>query len=92
MTGFKNIKSVKNYKVDYSEYLGPDWNASWDDAPILISNHISFIDDVLAIIKYHPSFIARASIKQMPAIGILADSLNCIYIDRFGKDSKQSKI
>ena len=78
--------------MSYSKYLGPDWKADWDEAPIVIGNHISCLDDALAVDKYFPSFVARANVKKMFAIGNLADALNCIYIDRFGKDAKKSKI
>ena len=90
MTGHQ-IKSTLGDHIDYSEYLGPDWKADWDEAPIVIGGpHTSWIDDALGALMYYPSFVARHSVKKMFAINVISDSLNCIYIDRFGKDAKAS--
>jgi len=37
-------QNLKN--VDYKQYLGPDWVASYDSrkAPTIVGNHISWID------------------------------------------------
>lgn len=88
MTGH-TIKSTYGKHIDYSKYLGPDWKPDWDDAPIAIGGpHTSWLDVALAAYIYFPSFVARFSVKKMFAINVISDSLNCIYIDRFSKNSK----
>jgi hypothetical protein len=82
---------VKGTNIDYSEFLGPDWIADWDQAPIVIGGpHCSCLENALAVYSYFPSFIARISISKMYLIGAMANALNCIYIDRFGKNAKES--
>lgn len=88
MTGH-SVKSTEGRHIDYSKYLGPDWKADWDLAPIVIAcPHTTWLDICLAIHMYYPSFVARWSVKKMFAINVIADSLSCIYIDRFSKDAK----
>jgi len=71
--------------------LGPDWKPDWDPAPIVIgAPHSSWLDDAVAVYKYFPSFIARISVSKMYFINVMANALNCIYIDRFSGDRKAS--
>jgi 1-acyl-sn-glycerol-3-phosphate acyltransferase len=76
--------------VDYSPWLGPDWEPSFEKkkAPTLVGNHTSWIDVHYALHMFLPSFVARARTKNMRFIGKFADYLNSIYVDRYSKDSK----
>ena len=82
----------KKVDLDYSEYLGPEWKSIDNErAPIIIANHVSFVDNMIMIMKYLPRFIARISFKTMPVIGTMADTLNSLYIERVGTNAKESK-
>lgn len=90
-TGHYKVVNRK-INVDYSEYLGPDWkNDPNEKAPIVIANHASFVDNMVMIMKYCPRFISRISFKKMPFIGLMADSLNSLYIERVGNNAQESK-
>lgn len=68
--------------IDYKEYLGPDWKPSKNGGAIIISNHISWLDDLTAIMKYFPRFVARGDVKNFFAIGSMAQAMDCIYVNR----------
>ena len=92
ITGHFRIK-FKKVDLDYSEYLGLDWKVKDNEkAPILISNHISFGDNFVMLMKYYPRFIARIGMKKFPIVGTFSDAINCLYIQRVGQNAGNSKI
>ena len=82
------FRKDKNLDVDYKAYLGPDWAPSGKEGAIVISNHISWLDDVTACMIYFPRFVARGDVKNMVAINKMTDALDCIYVNRQSKDSR----
>lgn len=68
--------------VDYRPYLGPDWVPTKKQGTIIISNHISWLDDLTALLIYFPRFVARGDVTRAFAIGNMANALDCIYVDR----------
>ena len=80
-TGHPFLNNTK-LDVDYRPYLGPDWVPSDQEGAIVISNHISWLDDLTAIRNYFPRFVARADVKRMFAIGSMAQAVDCIYVNR----------
>jgi 1-acyl-sn-glycerol-3-phosphate acyltransferase len=87
LTGHLFNKNL-NLFIDYSHYLGPDWSPSLKEGAIVISNHISWLDDLTSIMNYFPRFVARGDVKTMFAIGSMADSIDCIYVNRQSKNSR----
>jgi 1-acyl-sn-glycerol-3-phosphate acyltransferase len=87
LTGHLFINS-KKLDIDYREYLGPDWKPSGNAGAIIISNHISWLDDLTIIMKYFPRFVARGDVKDLFAIGSMAQAMDCIYVNRQSKDSR----
>lgn len=47
--------------------------------PILISNHISYLDVLVLMALHTPAFLAKGSIRRVPVIGFLADAWQCLY-------------
>lgn len=88
------IDSQNLENVDYKKYLGPDWVPSFDSrkAPTIVGNHISWIDIIIQLYMNLPSFVARASTKNVPCVGKYSDFLNCIYVDRVSKESRSNTI
>lgn len=89
---FENVKERTD--VDYKKYLGPDWKPSFDKrkAPTLVGNHTSWLDISFNLYLHLPSFVARASTKKVAFVGKYADFLNCIYVDRTNKESKNDTV
>lgn len=48
LAGYTSIETVKS-SVDYSIYLGQQWEPEWEGASTLISKHISWMDMLVAI-------------------------------------------
>ena len=78
-------------EVDYSKWLGPDWEPSYDGASILISNHTGFneILNTFLFIRPMPGFIAKHGVKQVPSIGPLATSVGSVFMDRRNPESRK---
>ena len=79
MAGYTSMESQEIF-VDYSLYLGPDWEPEYEGASTLISKHISWMDMLAAIILYFPAFAARASARNMPLLGNIMESMSTIFI------------
>lgn len=80
--------------VDFKQYLGPDWKPSFDArrAPTLVGNHTSWIDISINLHLHLPSFVARATTQTIAFVGKYADFLNCIYVSRTNKDSRNDTV
>jgi len=58
-------------------------------APIVVSNHVSFIDIFLYMcVREVPSFLAKAEIKKYPIFGGGATALGTIFLQRDNKDKR----
>jgi 1-acyl-sn-glycerol-3-phosphate acyltransferase len=80
-----------NIFVDYKPYLGPDWKPKYEGAPTMISNHRSFLDICIGVGHFCGSFVGASMIKNMPGVGTVTECLQCIYVDRVGKDAAASR-
>jgi lysophosphatidylcholine acyltransferase/lyso-PAF acetyltransferase len=89
LTGYSVETSRAN--ICYKEYLGPDWIQEWEGASVIIGNHISCLDPMLGVVEYYPSVLTLPFVKNAPIIGAMADSMGCIYVDRVGAVSRESK-
>ena len=71
-------------KVDYSKWLGPNWEPTYDGATMLVCNHQSWYDIVMTFlfVRPMPGFIAKTSIKRIPAVGAAATAIGSIFFDR----------
>ena len=80
-------------KVDYRKWLGPDWKPTYEGATMLVSNHQSWYDVFMTylFIRPMPGFIAKASVKGIPAIGAAATSIGSMFLNRADK-ARRSEI
>lgn len=85
----------KKVEYCYKKWLGPDWkfdkNTSFKNAGTYVANHQGFVDIFFYLFMYNPcpGFVAKSSIKNVWAIGYIADMvLNSLFTDRVDKNSK----
>ena len=82
---------VKNKQIvaDYSEYLGPDWERTYEGHCSTVSNHVSWWDIIVHMSQTQVCFTAKAGTLKLPFIGAVSKMIGCLYFDRGSKDSKQ---
>lgn len=81
--GYPIIKS-KRVSVEYTKYLGPDWNPEWKGASTLISKHSAWYDGIVAIYLYYPALTVLSTLKWYPFAGKLLMAINTVFIERVG--------
>ena len=79
LAGYTSIETKETH-VDYTPYLGPEWEPEFSGASTLISNHTSWMDSLAAIIFYFPAFAARSTGKTMPLVGNLMETMSTLWI------------
>lgn len=83
-----NLEYVEN--CGYEKYLGPEWKAQWTGAGTIVCNHICWMDILVTIAYFFPSFVSKKSIKSYPGVGPIAQAIDCVFLDRAG--TKEQKI
>ncbi|KAI5073499.1 hypothetical protein GOP47_0011512 [Adiantum capillus-veneris] len=58
-------------------------------APIVISNHVSFIDPIFFFFELFPCFVSSASHSNLPGIGMIIRPMQVINVERSSADSKK---
>jgi 1-acyl-sn-glycerol-3-phosphate acyltransferase len=53
-----------------------------NSVPVVISNHISWLDILMLQFLYSAAYVTRAETRSTPIIGGICDALPCIYVDR----------
>lgn len=89
--GFLWIKRVNLNISDYDPSYPRDAAQTHNNqkAPIVVSNHVSFIDIFLYMCcREVPSFLAKAEIKKYPIFGSGATALGTIFLQRDSKDKR----
>jgi hypothetical protein len=71
----------------YKKYLGEDYERQAFPA-CLISNHASWFDTVYLVGEECPGFIAKASVKQMPFVGYIAEAVGSLFLDRTSESDR----
>eukprot|EP00250_Pteridium_aquilinum_P033674 c6060_g1_i1 orf=593-2368(-) len=61
-------------------------------APIVISNHVSFIDPIFFFFELFPSFVSSASHSDSPGLGMIIRPMQVINVDRSSADSKKQAL
>jgi 1-acyl-sn-glycerol-3-phosphate acyltransferase len=89
--GFYRIDYDYDEKVDYSKYLGPDWKREFDGAFVFVGNHVGFLDVMAVVYWMYPTLIARSTVRSNYFFKQIGDAANCLYVQRVGKGSKESK-
>jgi len=67
--------------------------APFTGAPvILLGNHISYLD-IIVLMYVHPSiiFLAKKEVSSWPVIGITAQRIGTLFVDRSAKDKSETR-
>jgi 1-acyl-sn-glycerol-3-phosphate acyltransferase len=75
-----HIYSIYDFIADYK----PEQNL--DVAPVVASNHVSFLD-IFYFYRRNMSFLAKKAISQSPLFGPFSIARQCIFVDRSDKKS-----
>jgi len=78
--------------ADYSKWLGPDWKPNWGNSGTIVFNHVSWMDIMIGIAYWFPSFVSKQSVKNYPGVGIIAQGFGCLFLDRAGTKEEKAKI
>lgn len=54
-------------------------------------NHQSWIDNLIAVVYYHPAFMIKAEVEKVPIISTTLAGLEVIYVQRTGTKEERDK-
>lgn len=85
------IEEIKP-KVDYSQYLGPNYERDEDEIHFTsyITNHTSLIDCAIFADKFSTCFISRSNVRNYPLIGFIGACAGSIFVDRENRSNRGS--
>ncbi|XP_072968174.1 lysophospholipid acyltransferase LPEAT2-like [Typha angustifolia] len=63
--------------------------ASRELAPIVVSNHISYIEPIYFFYELFPTIVASESHDSIPFVGMIIRAMQVIYVDRFSVASRK---
>jgi len=72
-------EKIKNL---YKKYLGPDWTADYEKCGSIVSNHSSWMDILIHMLRKQPSHVSEASVRKIPGVGKIAEAVGCLFLDR----------
>lgn len=89
--GFYNIKhkklNISNIDPSYPKEHESDLQKK--PAPIVISNHISWVDIFIYMTSPEcPSFMAKHDVEKYPLVGPIAQGLQALFVERHNKDQR----
>uniref|UniRef100_A0A7N0SZ83 EF-hand domain-containing protein n=1 Tax=Kalanchoe fedtschenkoi TaxID=63787 RepID=A0A7N0SZ83_KALFE len=61
-------------------------------APILVSNHVSYIDPIFYFYELFPTIVASESHDSMPFVGTIIRAMQVIYVNRFSPSSRKHAV
>jgi 1-acyl-sn-glycerol-3-phosphate acyltransferase len=83
--------SVKYEPVD--ERFLPSSEKDMSLTPIIIANHISYMDGgILAAEFAAPKIIAKSGARDVPILGKLMEEMETVFVDRSSQDSRQATL
>lgn len=77
--------------VDFKKYLGPDWEKTYDGASTIVWNHGSWIDILVGMWWDLPSYVSKMSVRSYPFVGIIAECMQCLFLERTGTREEKEK-
>lgn len=81
---------VEKPLISYKEYLGPEWTPTYEGTSTLVFNHSSWVDILVGMWWNLPSFLSKNGVKSYPGVGIIAESIQCVFLNRVGtKEEKR---
>ncbi|XP_042050386.1 lysophospholipid acyltransferase LPEAT2-like [Salvia splendens] len=61
-------------------------------APIVVSNHVSYIDPIFFFYEIFPTIVSADTHDSMPFVGTIIRAMQVIYVDRFSKPSRKHAV
>lgn len=75
----------------FRKYLGPDYQPQ-EKFSSVIANHSSWNDITYLEKKFSPSFIAKASVRSVPIVGLIAWTQKSCFISRRDNDDVEKTV
>lgn len=66
--------------------------ASRDVAPIVVCNHVSYIEPIFFFYELFPTIVASESHDILPFVGTIIRAMQVIYVDRFSSSSRKNAV
>ncbi|KAK9056219.1 hypothetical protein SSX86_027309 [Deinandra increscens subsp. villosa] len=66
--------------------------AAREAAPILVANHVSFIDPIFFFYEVSPTIVTSESHDSMPFVGVIIRAMQVIYVNRFSYQSRKQAV
>ncbi|XP_073025845.1 LOW QUALITY PROTEIN: lysophospholipid acyltransferase LPEAT2-like [Primulina eburnea] len=60
-----------------------------ETAPIVVSNHVSYIDPIFFFYELFPTIVSSESHDSMPFVGTIIRAMQVIYVNRFSRSSRK---
>ncbi|KAM6584921.1 hypothetical protein CsatB_011923 [Cannabis sativa] len=80
----------------------PKWRYHWikrkgkpaprETAPIVVSNHVSYIDPIFYFYELSPTIVASESHDSIPFVGTIIRAMQVIYVNRFSSSSRKHAV
>jgi 1-acyl-sn-glycerol-3-phosphate acyltransferase len=80
--GIRKTEIKPNVIELYKKYLGEDYDIEETSFSCIVTNHISWYEIIYLIYEEAAGFIAKQSIKGIPIVGLIADKLDSLFLDR----------
>ena len=62
--------------------------ASCDEAPVIVANHMGFVEPVILLSKFLPSPVGAEETLMVPIVGVICQSLQCVTVRRKERSSR----
>lgn len=66
--------------------------ASREVAPIVVCNHVSYIEPIFFFYELFPTIVASESHDMLPFVGTIIRAMQVIYVDRFSSLSRKNAV
>jgi lysophosphatidylcholine acyltransferase/lyso-PAF acetyltransferase len=86
--GFEPLRVVGYRKDDNGDSDSENKRLVQPVAPVLVCNHVSYLDVGMLVLAFFPSFIAKETIRKLPIYGRLAVLMRTIFVNH-GATNKQ---
>ncbi|XP_010523714.1 PREDICTED: lysophospholipid acyltransferase LPEAT2-like isoform X2 [Tarenaya hassleriana] len=61
-------------------------------APIVVSNHVSYIDPIFYFYELFPTIVASEAHDSIPFVGTIIRAMQVIYVNRFSQTSRKNAV
>lgn len=61
-------------------------------APIVVSNHVSYIEPIFFFYELFPTIVASESHDSLPVVGTIIRAMQVIYVNRFSPSSRKNAV